>query len=118
MLSKIFKMGAYASLIMLCGLQSACFKIYKYDLKQGNCIMQEQVGSLKPNMTKAEVQNIMGTPALKPIINTDRWDYYYRFKTADGKKDETKLLTLYFVQDKLKAYDGDWKLMHLPRKKH
>ena len=51
-----------------------------------------------------------------PVIDVNRWDYYYSFVSGDKKVVEQKALSLYFVDNKLKHFDGDWVPAHLPRK--
>lgn len=96
--------------------QSACFKIYRQDLRQGNYVTQDKVEQLTVGLSRDAVQNIMGSPALVPTIDTNRWDYYYSFLSGDRTVSKQKTLSLYFVNDKLQYFAGDWVLAHLPHK--
>lgn len=93
-----------------------CLKVYKKDIRQGNHVTQEMLAQLRPNMTKLQVQNIMGTPALIPVFNLSRWDYYYFFKPGDNSEITEKKLSLYFRNDQLVNYSGDWQVANLPRR--
>jgi len=113
----ISRIAIYLTFIMLfVTSQSACFKIYRQDLRQGNYVTQDKVDKLKVGLSRDEVQNIMGTPALVPTIDTNRLDYYYSFLSGDRKMSKQKILSLYFINDKLQYFDGDWVPAHLPHK--
>ena len=90
--------------------------IYKKDIRQGNQVTQENINKLRSGMSKDQVQDIMGSPALIPIINLSPWDYYYSFKPGDNGRLEEKSFSLYFKQNKLRYYSGDWQPAHLKRK--
>ncbi len=96
--------------------QSACFKIYRQDLRQGNYVTQEKINKLRVGLEREEVQKILGSPALVPAIDINRWDYYYSFVSGDRKTTKQKTFSLYFVNDELKYFDGDWVPANLPRK--
>ena len=78
--------------------------IYRIDIQQGNVITPEMVACLKRGMTKAQVQSIMSTPALSHCLNTNRWDYYYSFKSGRTGKLVQKRFTVYFKNDRV----TDW----------
>ncbi|MEE9451131.1 MAG: outer membrane protein assembly factor BamE [Gammaproteobacteria bacterium] len=46
-------------------------------IQQGNIINPEQMGQLKPGMSKVHVTNIMGTPLTSDLFNPNRWEYVY-----------------------------------------
>ena len=99
-ISRVIVYITFISLFMIS--QSGCFKIYKQDLRQGNYVTQAKIDKLKVGLSKEQVQKIMGAPALVPVIDTNRWDYYYSFVSGDGKISEKKSLSLYFVNGKIK----------------
>jgi len=68
---------------------SACtqFGVYRLDVQQGNLVTQEQLGKVKPGMSRIEVKNILGTPLLQDAFNGNRWDYAYR----DDRNTERRL---------------------------
>jgi outer membrane protein assembly factor BamE len=117
-------MGVYISriivyitfIVLFVVSQPGCLKIYRQDLRQGNYVTQERINKLKVGQSKEEVQKIMGSPALVPVIDINRWDYYYSFMSGNRKVIEKKSLSLYFVNNKLKSFDGDWVPAHLPHK--
>ena len=94
--------------------------LYRADLAPGNHIEQSSLDQLKPGLSKHQVQQVMGTPALTPVFELDHWNYTYAF--VDGQHRDQKLnyksITLYFKHDKLEAYASkDWHLANLPKLK-
>lgn len=94
--------------IALCGLvATACNPIYKLDIQQGNLFGKNQVDSLKPGMTKHQVQLVMGSPSIISPFNQDRWDYVSTLRIGNGDM-KTKDLTLYFKDGSLARIEGDY----------
>lgn len=79
---------------------------YKIDIQQGNVITQEMINQLRPGMTRAQVQYVMGTPLVEDTFNRDRWDYVYSLQPG-GKEREQKTVTLLFDNDQLSSIQGD-----------
>ena len=91
-------------LTLLClGLTACPFppRIYKIDVRQGNYITGEMANRLKVGMTKASVQELMGTPALTRFFEQERWDYYYSLKPGNGQPIDKKAITLFFKSDRV-----------------
>lgn len=81
--------------------------VYKIDIGQGNIIDQNMVNQLRPNMTKRQVQYIMGSPLLIDTFHQERWDYVY--SNAPGGEDrEQKRVALFFTGEYLSAIQGDF----------
>jgi outer membrane protein assembly factor BamE len=81
----ISRVIVYVTFIVLFVLsQSACLRIYRQDLRQGNYVTQKKIDKLKVGLNKDEVQRIMGSPALVPVIDINRWDYHYSFMSHCG----------------------------------
>lgn len=92
-------------LLTLCGILSACsvervsnFPSYKLTIQQGNQINHEALAQLQPGLTKTQVQNLLGTPALQDPFHADRWDYAFAV-TKNGIMKESKNLTVFFEND-------------------
>ena len=81
--------------------------VYKIDIQQGNVITQEMVDQLKPGMTKRQVQFVMGTPLIMDTFNQKRWDYVYSLQPG-GKKRGQESVALYFENDRLSHFEGDY----------
>jgi len=82
--------------------------IYKYDINQGNYLNQDDVNKLRVNMTKEQVQFVLGTPVVQNPFKSDKWHYVYT--TKSGKTDLTKRkeLIVSFEADALTAISGDF----------
>ena len=97
------------ALIALCALipLSGCGVLYKLDVQQGNLFGKEQVETLKPGMSKRQVQLVMGSPSIISPFDKDRWDYVSSIKRGRGKM-ESKDLVLYFENESLARIEGDY----------
>ena len=69
-------------------------------------ITQEMVDQLRPGMTRAQVQYVMGTPLLEDTFNKDRWDYVYSLQPGDEQRTQTTV-TVFFKNDNLTSIEGD-----------
>lgn len=91
----------------VCLSMAACsISPYRIDIQQGNVVTQEAVSKLRPEMTRAQVKFVLGTPLVTDTFHPDRWDYFYKFDKA-GNPREQRRLTLVFQDDKLKQILGD-----------
>lgn len=60
-------------------------KVYQPDIAQGNIIEPKQVAQIKVGMDKSEVNQVLGTPALKDIFHQNQRETYV-FYDKRGKK--------------------------------
>lgn len=111
--------AVFASGLLLVALVllSGC-SLYRPDLRQGNHISQEELDKLHPDLSKREVQEILGSPAMTPYLNLDQWNYTYAY--LDGMhRDQPlkfKTISLYFDKGKLVSYSSkDWHPANLPK---
>jgi outer membrane protein assembly factor BamE len=81
--------------------------VYRIDIDQGNIITQDMVNQLKPGMTRDQVKYVMGSPLLVDPFHSDRWDYVYTMRKADGKRTRQEL-TVTFKDDLLVSLSGDF----------
>lgn len=86
----------------------ACNPIYKAPVQQGNVLDQDMIDQLRPDMSKRQVELVLGTPSLKSAFHQDRWDYLYTLRIGRGELQEQRL-TVIFIEDKLARLEGDWK---------
>lgn len=88
-----------------CLMLSACiFRPYQIDVQQGNYIDRETIARLKPQMTRAQVRFVLGTPLIADPFNPNRWDYLY-YHRPGRRIEDVRRLTLYFEDDRLvRAY--------------
>jgi outer membrane protein assembly factor BamE len=103
-------------LVLLCLSLGACGAgglrlgfpgVYRIDIAQGNIVTQEMIDQLKPGMTKRQVRFIMGTPLIIDTFEPERWDYFHSMNKK-GKQESQERVSLYFENDKLVRFDGDF----------
>lgn len=75
-------------------LLSGC-SLYRMNIQQGNLITQEELSQLRPGMSQAQVQDILGTPLLTDDFRQNRWDYVFYLK--EGNKEAKRSgITVFF----------------------
>ena len=84
------------TLTMLALLLSGC-GLYRMNIQQGNVITQEELSQLRPGMSQAQVQDILGTPLLTDDFRQNRWDYVFYLKEGN-KEPKRSGITLLFNQ--------------------
>ena len=82
-------------------------RVHKITVQQGNVITQEMIDRLKPGMTKEQVAFVMGEPVVRNTFNRDRWDYIHTVRVP-GRFETEKRITLYFENDLLASFSGDY----------
>ncbi|MDE0926283.1 MAG: outer membrane protein assembly factor BamE [Methylophilaceae bacterium] len=95
-----------AIIITGCGSSMPTITPYKMDIQQGNVVTSEMLLKLRPDMTKSQVQYIMGTPLLVDSFHSDRWDYFYQFR-KQGKVINQHRVILDFEGELLARVRGD-----------
>lgn len=80
--------------------------IYRIDIQQGNVITQEMVDKLRPDMTKAQVRFVLGSPLIVDTFRDNRWDYVYLLQEK-GKLIDKRKLTIFFEDDRLTYIEND-----------
>lgn len=81
--------------------------VHRITIQQGNVITQAMVDKLKPGMTKSQVRFVLGQAVVDDSLNHNRWDYYYSIQIQGGEVVRRKL-QLYFVEDRLSYFEGDF----------
>ncbi len=81
--------------------------IYRVDVPQGNYIEQDRVDLLRINMTKEQVQYVLGTPITIDPFNKNKWNYV--FLIQEGWNDPVqKNLFVMFENNLLSDIQGDF----------
>ena len=78
-----------------------CVRTYRIDIQQGNIVTQEQIEQLKPGMKMTEVRYLLGAPLVKDPFHTERWDYFYSFRSGETRRVEQQRLTIFFDNGQL-----------------
>ena len=78
-----------------------CVRTYRIDIQQGNIVTPEQIEQLKPGMKMAEVRYLLGAPLVEDPFHTERWDYFYSFRSGESRLVEQQRLTVFFDNGQL-----------------
>jgi outer membrane protein assembly factor BamE len=87
---------------------SGCGILYKQPIYQGNLLEKSAIDQLQAGMTKQQVQLLLGSPSIEDPFHHDRWDYTATQRTGRLARTEKKNLVLYFENDTLARWDGDY----------
>jgi len=79
---------------------------YKVEVVQGNFVSSEQVGALRPGMTRLQVRDLLGSPLVTSVFHADRWDYVFTLK-RQGVESQLRKLSIFFNGDQLLRFEGD-----------
>ena len=85
--------------LLLALLLCAC--VYRPEIKQGNFIDDSMIARIKPDMTEAQVQLILGPPMIRDPFHADRWDYVYYFEPSDRSSVATRHVVVLFKDGKV-----------------
>lgn len=92
-------------------LTSACSDwIFRIDVPQGNFLDQKDVNKLRIEMTKEQVEFVLGNPVVQDSFSSNTWYYVYDMKRGMRKRGEDvrKELRLNFENGKLISMEGDF----------
>lgn len=81
--------------------------VHRITIQQGNVVTQAMIDKLKPGMTKRQVRFVLGNPVVDDQLNQNRWDYIYTVDVP-GIERMQQNLQVYFVDDRLSHFEGDW----------
>ena len=104
-------MPSFRRLLLIAPLSLAvagCGALYKQPIYQGNLMEKEAVDQLKPGLNKQQVTALLGTPSVQDPFHAQRWDYSATERTNRRGTTEGKTLTLYFENDALVRWEGDY----------
>ena len=94
-----FRLVILLSVVTL--LLFGCIRTYRIDIQQGNIVTPEQIEQLKPGMKTAEVRYLLGAPLVEDPFHTERWDYFYSFRSGETRRVEQQRLTVFFDDGQL-----------------
>ena len=83
---------------------TAC--VYRQDIMQGNRIDEEKLVQLEVGMTKAQVEFLLGSPALIDSYHPDDWHYVHFTKVGDSGNVDKRVMSLKFDENLLKSIEG------------
>ena len=94
-----FRLVICLSIVTL--LLFGCVRTYRIDIQQGNIVTPEQIEQLKPGMKMKEVRYLLGGPLVEDPFHTQRWDYFYSFRSGKTRRVEQQSLTIFFDNGQL-----------------
>jgi outer membrane protein assembly factor BamE len=100
------KLRQFFILTLLISIVSLSACVYRQDISQGNRINDEKLVQLEEGMTKAQVEFLLGTPAIIDIHHPDDWYYIHYLKVGNSSEINKRLMTLRFSEDLLMTIKG------------
>lgn len=94
-------------LALIAAIQAGCSfpGVYRIDVQQGNIIDHEDLDALAPTMTRADVQDLLGTPITVSAFNPDREHYLYTFQ-ENGGEIKRQRVTIYYEDNRYLRHDA------------
>ena len=89
-------------------LTAGCGMLYRQPIYQGNLLEKANVDQLQAGMDKRQVMTLLGTPSVADPFHHDRWDYIATQRTGRTGKTEIKTLTVYFANEQLQKWEGEY----------
>lgn len=87
---------------------SGCGIVYRQPIYQGNLLEASAVDQLQAGMSKQQVIGLLGSPSIADPFHNQRWDYTSTQRTSRTGPVERRNLVLYFENDALVRWDGDY----------
>lgn len=96
-------------LVVLIALATAgCGMLYKQPIYQGNLIEKSAIDQLQVGMDKQQVMTLLGSPSIADPFHHQRWDYTSTQRYNRRGQTEVKNMTLWFENDKLAKWEGEY----------
>ena len=96
--------------LFVCSILSGCSSwVYKYDISQGNYLNQDDIDKLRINMTKEQVEYVLGTTLLKSSFSDDTWLYVNTLKSGKTDKTTRREVIVKFTDGLLSSVEGTLK---------
>ena len=87
---------------------AGCGMLYRQPIYQGNLLDKANVDQLQQGMDKRQVSTLLGSPSVADPFHHNRWDYVATQRTGRVGKTEVKNLTLYFENEQLAKWEGEY----------
>jgi outer membrane protein assembly factor BamE len=94
--------------LVLAAATSGCGMLYRQPIYQGNLLDKTNVEQLQQGMDRRQVMNLLGSPSVADPFHHDRWDYVATQRTGRVGKTEKKTFTVYFQNDQVARWEGDY----------
>ncbi len=105
---KKIKYSLLLVIVSLLAVGCSQLSLHRVDVYQGNYIEVQRLENLKPGMSKADVQLLLGTPLVRDVYDPYTWYYTYYHSSSEGDVKALKTLRIHFDQSgQYLYYDGD-----------
>ena len=94
-------------LLLATFLVAGCGVIYRQPVFQGNLLESRSVDQLQVGMDRGQVFSLLGSPSVADPFHQSRWDYVATARRRTGDT-EVKTLTLWFENDRLARWEGEY----------
>src|SRR3989339_676497 len=94
--------------LLVAATTAGCGIVYRQPIYQGNLLEKTNVDQLQVGMGKPQVIALLGSPSVTDPFHQDRWDYTASQRTDRLGRTEVKNLTLWFENDALTRWEGDY----------
>lgn len=101
-------MRKYLLTAVLAAATAGCGILYKQPIYQGVLLEKAQVEQLQAGMSKQQVEALIGSPSIADPFHHDRWDYAATHRTNRRGTTEVKNMTLWFENDALARWEGEY----------
>ena len=91
--------------------------VYRVNIPQGNYLEAKMLDQVQVGMTRSQVRYVLGTPMISDPFHPDQWNYLYYFRDGKSRKVDTRLVVVYFVDEKVARIErppGEFKNPRLP----
>ncbi|PSW18902.1 outer membrane protein assembly factor BamE [Photobacterium sanctipauli] len=82
--------------------------VYRIDINQGNYLEQKDIDNLRYQMSKEQVQFVLGSPMLVEPEYPDTWYYVYYHKPGHEEPQQKNLILKFNGQNQLISLEGDY----------
>ena len=96
------------ALVLIVLFATGCGVLYRQPIYQGNLLDKAAVDQLQQGMDKRQVMTLLGTPSIRDPFHHDRWDYVASRRTGRSGPTEVKNMTVYFENDTLSKWEGEY----------
>lgn len=84
-------------LLSTLALSTGCSHLpYRIDVDQGNIINQQDLSRISLGMSKAQVQQALGSSLLNDTFHRNRWDYVQYYKSGRSQTAQEGKVSLFF----------------------
>ena len=101
-------MSRFALVVLIALATAGCGLLYRQPIYQGNLIEQSAIEQLQVGMDKQQVLTLLGSPSIADPFHHQRWDYTATERTDRRGRTEVKNMTLWFENDQLARWEGEY----------